>query len=471
MKLLRLRNVALLLTLALNLGLGCSTPQHTDRQIAARRTTVQACELPLQGLPRPSFAQSLKIPRNRVMAVRELVAEYGATYRGSDFFEAVNAVYNAILESKGRTLAAAETMAVFGHKLDPFVIDQESELRRTVWFTVGWAVANLEAYDVSDFKVTEDASTHVVHRYYQLQSAFPAENNPAGVVHFKDYPRYAKSYVTGRGAYAKHINGRPTLSAWGNQNQGTKKTLNGLTFRVNGEGRTFMESGGILSFSKYRDIVAQNMWPLYIQHDMRHIHYAYGHARGVSMVFRSARGRNHRRFIMMGAMYEGVDTVQYSHETALAKYMSEKMQMGLEDALLWIAKASKKEITRLIRGAKISITEYQRELADYFPTVTSAYTGRGVTDQGMENELLDYLETSAAHLKDAQYEPYINYHRSAPDYGGSTWDKDFAHYYGMVTMPTPEEASAGEDILPDGPSTETPGLPAGLENHIRSTRR
>jgi hypothetical protein len=218
------------------------------------------------------------------------------------------------------------------------------------------------------------------------------------------------------------------------------------------------------------------MWPLYLEHDMRHIHFAYGHARGVAHVFRSARGKYTRRFILMGAMYEGVDTVQYGHEVGIAKYFSEKMQMGLEDSLLWIAKAPKEELDRIVSDAMIEISMFETQLRDYVPPIKEGYGGHGVTGLGLDQELMEYVQTSMEHVADSTNAAFTNYHRSAPDHGGSTWDKDYAHWQGMRNMPSPQNSRAGANAIPQGAghsTTQGTGWSSrsfslrGLLNHFR----
>ncbi len=430
----------------------CATTTAWNRTPAENPRVTSHCETSLTGLRKFSFHESLSIPPDFRHSVKELMLSYGVSPQSAvadDYFEVVNAVYTHLYTSGGTSLEQGDRMAEFGEKLDAWVDLTNGKLRKAVWFMVGWAVANFEAYRLEEFKVANESETHVVHRYTLLSSHWETENNPTGLVHFKDYPRYAKSFVQKNGAYKKHMVGRPSLF------DATETVVNGATVRVGAQDRTALESGGILSFTAYRDIVSHNMWPLYVEHDMQHIHFAYGHGRGVSLVFRSARSYNHLRFVMMGAMYEGVDTVQFSHESGLARYFSETMQMGLEDSLLWIAKSTVAGLKKVMMDARIErdVNGYVSQLSSYRPSIKEGYDGSGVTGAGLENELFDFIELSEAHSRDPQYAPFTNYHRSAPDAGGSTWDKDFAHYNSMRTMRGPNNRLGNTGIPGSDPRT------------------
>ena len=473
-------------------GVGYRGPAQTDNP---------TCDVHLnEGLHKYSFHKNLMIPEMKRAQAKLLATKYGVTLSYPNFFNLVNEVYQKILETKGQGLNAADKMAIFGEELDVLVIGETKPVRQAVWFAVGNAVASLEEFKVSEFR-TVTGDTHRVAKYFDLQKKFKPQNNPTGLLHFHEYPEYSKAYIEKQAPYTQHIdrkrysNERADLQMqldWETTSLTDSRTrletetdtqqrewitgqierseaairtyevqlaalpevaeqiVNGQTFRIAADRTTFIESGGILSLPAYRDIVAHNMWPLWLApHDMYHVHFASGHAKGVSLVFKSARSRNHRRFILMGGMYEGVDTFQYAHESSLARYFSETMQMGLEDALLWIAKSSRKELKTIIEKAGLDIKNFEEQFKDYVPGIQGNYTGTGITGKGLEKENEDFVELSAKHVRDPVWSKYTNYHRSAPDTAGSTWDKDFAHHGNMMTMPSPS------DVRPTLP-TDTP---------------
>ena len=138
--------------------------------------------------------------------------------------------------------------------------------------------------------------------------------------------------------------------------------------------------GGVLNQIDIRDGASHNMFPLQLNpHDMHHVHYAIGHPRPVAVYFKAARSHNAKRFVTIGAMYEGVDNVQYGHETQIAKYFAEQKGMDLEDAMVWIAKSTKADLEKLEDAAEIraAIDQGAQELDNWAPSKIGKFDGKG----------------------------------------------------------------------------------------------
>lgn len=100
-------------------------------------------------------------------------------------------------------------------------------------------------------------------------------------------------------------------------------------------------SGGVVSLPEYRDVVSNNLWLFTLSgHDLKHIHFANSHPFAMGSIFRATRSKNYLRYFLMAASYEGVDTVQYGFETALARHFSAKGHT-LEEALLFLTSDSR----------------------------------------------------------------------------------------------------------------------------------
>ena len=348
----------------------------------------------------PQFAEhsDAVIPETFVAKSKTLAAKYGVSnFDGKNYVDLVDQVYRTLrVDTTYEALASADKMASFGMELDPLLVGVSKKVRQDTWFNLGIAVNDLEGFKETDFI----AST-----------LNPAIDTKPGLIQMKQYPDYVKGFIDGTPPYTEHV-------GWG--------------------------TGGVLQIGEYRDVVSHNLWPLWLKpHDMLHVHFAYGHPKAVAVYFKSTRSKNPKRFVMMAGIYEGVDTVQYSHETGLAKYFSNYMKMGLEDSMLWIGKASDSELNRVIAAAGINIDSFTSPLQTWIPKVKIGSEGR--TLQDLDQEIFDFVQNSEAALKDPEKAKYTNYHRSSADTHGSTWDKDYAHHAGMQTMPA---ANLARPVLP-----------------------
>ena len=344
-------------------------------------------------LPQFSEHSDAAIPQTFVAKSKTLAAKYGVpNFDGKNYVDLVDQVYRGLrVETTYEALASADKMAKFGMELDELLVGVPKSVRQTTWFNVGFAVNDLEGFKESELI----AST-----------LNPVIDTKPGLVRLNQYPDYTRGFVDGTPPYTDHV-------GWG--------------------------TGSVLQIGEYRDVVSHNLWPMWLKpHDMHHVHFAYGHPKAVGLYFKSTRSKNPKRFVMMAGMYEGVDTVQYAHETSLAKYFSNSMKMGLEDSMLWIGKASDQELNRIISAAQIDITRFTQPLEGWVPKVKIGFEGS--TEKELDQEIFDFVQNSEAALKDPTKAKYTNYHRASPDTQGSTWDKDFAHFGGMQNMPAPNLA-------------------------------
>ena len=338
----------------------------------------------------PQFADISEnvIPKKFVQKAKDLAEKYGVEdFDGKNYVDLVDQVYRNIGTQRNfKALAGAEKMAKFGMELDELLVGVPSDVRQATWFNVGYAVNDLEGFTESEL----------------IKSSVNVDKM-AGLVELDQYPSYVKGYVDGKPPYTNHV-------GW--------------------------NTGSVLQIGEYRDVVSHNLWPLWLQpHDMLHVHFAYGHPKAVAVYFKATRSKNPKRFVMMAGMYEGVDTVQYTHEAALGLYFSQTMKMGLEDSMLWIGKASDAELDRVISDAGIDISSFVSDLDGWVPKSKVGYKGR--TGEELDHEIFDFVRKSEKALSDPTKAKYTNYHRLASETHGSDWDKDFAHYNTMNNLPGP----------------------------------
>ena len=338
----------------------------------------------------PQFADISEnaIPGKFVAKAQALAEKYGVEdFDGKNYVDLVDQVYRNIGTQRNfMAIAGAEKMAKFGMELDELLVGVPKDVRQATWFNVGYAVNDLEGFKESE-----------------LLPSVKNADKMAGLVGLDQYPSYAKGFVDSKPPYTNHV-------GW--------------------------NTGSVLQIGEYRDVVSHNLWPLWLQpHDMLHVHFAYGHPKAVAVYFKATRSKNPKRFVMMAGMYEGVDTVQYTHEAALGLYFSKTMKMGLEDSMLWIGKASDAELDRVISEAGIDISTFVSDLDGWAPKTKVGFKGK--TDEELDQEILAFVRKSEKDLSNPAKAKYTNYHRLASETHGSDWDKDFAHYNTMDDLAGP----------------------------------
>jgi hypothetical protein len=128
-------------------------------------------------------------------------------------------------------------------------------------------------------------------------------------------------------------------------------------------------TGGVVTLQEYRDVVSNNLWLFTLHgHDLKHIHFAYSHPLAAASLFRTTRSKNHLRYFLTAAVYEGVDTVQYYFESRLARHF-DTLGYSLQEAMVFLASATQQqlvEITELI-GVSIDHDQNLKSLREWKP--------------------------------------------------------------------------------------------------------
>jgi len=195
--------------------------------------------------------------------------------------------------------------------------------RKAAKFTIAKAALDLESFRADEFKRSDYLSIVNKNMLY---------------VHIEDFLDITRSYIDGTSLYQK-----------------------------------IPDSGhGILDFKDIRDIESHNMFPVeYKGHDIRHVHYSTGHPYVIGMVWPAARSKNHVRYVLMGGLFEGVDSVQYWWEQKLTSHFRNK-GFKLEEALVEIGLMTTAELNKL--SEKVGAQYVVSEMKDWKPTSKGQYS-------------------------------------------------------------------------------------------------
>jgi hypothetical protein len=321
--------------------------------------------------------------------IKNAVEKYsGKTFTGDTFQQAVDEVFTSISQRTDLDdLAKADEMAKFGRELNgvfeemvakfpakgdinapdiaAWILRKEAiDEVKSVKFAIARKMALLENFKPSDYiKVKKDDFVITIgDRQKELTH-----------MELGQYEKYVESWV------------------YRNKNPDHKKAK---LFEDIDEG-----SLGVLSIGDIRDITSYNLWPMYLkEHDMRHIHYAFSHPMAIAAMFQTTRSKNSMRYVMMGGLYEGVDRIQYTHETALNKFFSESIaaekvlginrNLDLEEAMLTLATASNKDLKAIAKGtgAEDQIKGFVEQLGDWKPKIVEGTDFQGKALSGLDFE-------------------------------------------------------------------------------------
>jgi hypothetical protein len=192
------------------------------------------------------------------------------------------------------------------------------------------------------------------------------------------------------------------------------------------------QDGGFLSWPEIRGLYANNSWAIGLRdHDMYHLHYSYGHPYYLAVNLHSSRSINDRRYILISALWESVDTFRTGLEGSISSYYKRK-NMTAEEGMLDLGTATEAELAAIEAavGSHENVSSYNQLAynAGWRPTKTKfGRTSINVSEATLQKEITDYINESVARLKVASKKKYAKYHRQGPG----------------VTVTTSEEAIPG----------------------------
>ncbi|MEQ1723254.1 MAG: hypothetical protein ABL930_08755 [Pseudobdellovibrio sp.] len=284
--------------------------------------------------------------------------------------------------SRTPSIERSNEMAALGKEiLKAAKADLNKEQTKMVTYMIAESVMRLEAIKTSDYKTGE---------------ALPVFKKKS-TLHIDKFHDLVESYVDGTTGYAD-----------------------------------LPQDGGFLSWPEIRGLYANNSWAIGLRdHDMYHLHYSYGHPYYLAVNLHSSRSINDRRYILISALWESVDTFRTGLESSISSYYKNK-NMTAEEGMLDLGSATKAELAAIeaVVGSHQNVSSYGElaHSAGWRPTKTKfGRTSINVSEATLQKEIVDYINESVARLKVAANKKYAKYHRQGPG----------------VTVTTSEEAIPG----------------------------
>lgn len=332
-------------------------------------------------------------------AVRELVRKYTKSTVYVDdiktFDKAIDAVAEYIEKKKISPIKKADEMAEFAKSMNPIF---ESMIEKFP------AKGTIEAPDLVAWKLRKDAIDEVKTIKYRMATKM------LDFEQFKltDYVEVQRNqFVPTKGTNESVLTHMP-LEKYPNYVESRVHTIF-LPDSKKGDLYNKIDQGtlGVLTLSDIRDITSYNLWPMYLkEHDMRHVHYALSHPMALAVMMRSTRSQNHLRYTMMGGLYEGVDRVQYTHETDINQFFATKLadsdyhgikrNMDLEEAMITVALASSDDLKLLSEKAGITQTmsRFVNEVQNWKPKIVkySKFQGKALSGLSFEDDVHKMVE-------------------------------------------------------------------------------
>lgn len=302
------------------------------------------------------FQKVFKFTEDEAPRVKEAIKPFGFEYNANQR-TLVKEALDKVKDRPGTALEKANIIAELGKVLKDIYKTRPLAERTLAEFNISEAVAELESFKPEEFQAAD------IH---------PVNNSTYTLVSLKEYPEFAM-------ALAKRI---------------APPKRHG--------------SGGVLSIGQYRDIVANNLWLYTLEtHDLKHIHFANSHPMATANFFRSARSKNHLRFVLMAALYEAVDTVQYSHEVAISALFRNQGRY-LEDAMVYLGAATQSELNSIASAIGISEnSSFLSSLKSWVPSYPKKPLENSVPHDKLEKDIDDMIETSNKHLADPKINKYM----------------------------------------------------------------
>jgi len=316
--------LTLLLSLSNNAYTKCS--EYLREQIASR-IGINPQSLQYQ-LKRFEFARYEVIKQGQVERVKSLTKKYGInTLSSKRFVDVINSVILKIIETNGQSLESAEQLAQFGFELRKIYKENGLETTTAIDSFLGVAISRIESYKSSEYQRGQSSVTS----YLRLLDT----SNGGQLIRPNEYKKWVSSYVNKEGVYQSML----------------------------------PSSHGVISFKDYRNLTANNLWPLFLKnHDIRHVHYSVSHPKVMAIILANARSKNHKRYFLLSALFEGVDTVQYTHERRLSKYFNSK-GLTLEQAMMYLSRATESELNKVIDESNINyrVNSFLQNMASFKP--------------------------------------------------------------------------------------------------------
>lgn len=325
------------------LAFGCSSSSinvQNDREPAS----IESCAELIS-----SIINKNNIGKKQFDEVVELLKEFGVSATKAEevksYADAINIAYEKIAGTGVTSIKKSEKMVLFGKSIRELYMKSKlkPEAIRDLDYFLGRNVLKAEQFSGSEFK-------------WVKENQFALGRNKNFLhINYKQYKEYTIAFEQNKPPYTKAI----------------EDSTESVIDRVD-----------------IREIEVHNLFPVYFAHDMTHVRYALNHERYFPVLFGAARSKNHLRYVMMGALAEGVDKAQYSEEALLCRHFRDVKKLDLEEGLLWIARASNEDLLELAAeiGKKEAFEDLAKNFKEWVPKASKKYTTKGVSGLKLDEE-------------------------------------------------------------------------------------
>jgi hypothetical protein len=349
-----------------------AAPRCSLRTLVQRSAEAQPISIHLSQI---TGVDKIKIKAGTMTKLKKVFDNHGYELSATKLKEVIEGAAEMINgTSKTPSLERSSKMAEIGREiLNAVKADLTADQNKMAQFLVGEAVLRLESFKITEFKGRTELPV------FKKKST----------LHINKFHDLVESYVDGTAGY-----------------------------------RDLPQDGGFLTWPEIRGLYANNSWAIGLRnHDMYHLHYAYGHPYYLAVNFHSSRSINDRRYAMISTLWEAVDTFRTGYESSIANYFKSK-GMTAEEGMLHLATASEKDLDKLEEsfGSYTQLTSLNelayssgwRPFKTKFGRNTTNYT-----EQIFMTEIQDFINESIERLKNPANKKYANYHRRGPGVAGS----------------------------------------------------
>lgn len=378
--------------LSLALFAGLSATAFIQKAEAAR-----SCRVAAQGdrpgevvLHKIRGSESLAMKAATYTKVKALFSEHGVELSSKKITEALVAMGEHIRNgsSEPSLVKSEKTAKILNKFYDLAEGDLTKDQKLMFGYLVGETVLKMERMQLKKFKKTDT----------------PEVFSQSGALHIKDFHKMVESYIDGTALY-----------------------------------RNLGSDVGFIEWPDIRHLYSNNSWGIGLRdHDAYHLHYAYGHPYYLAINFMSSRGINDRRYAMISAFWEAVDTNQTGFESKMSAFFQAK-NMTPQEGMIYLARATKEmldEVEGIDSQTVNNAYSYERNAVDvarnYNIGVNSGWVPRLVKfgrtsapeDMGVyDKEIEKFINKSLQLRADTANKRYYNYHREGPGKTSAT-DED-----------------------------------------------
>lgn len=260
-----------------------------------------------------TLLRQLEVPDNVINSVKA-------------YDQSLDIAYKKIMSDGSTSIEKGESVAKFGRSLRAIYAKEGTELSKATIneldFILGRNVLRAERFTKNEFVQVAD-------------NVFPIDKHPELThIDYNSYKQYVISFENKTPPY-------------------TEITLPNYI--------------SIIDRKDIRAIETHNRFPIYFGHDMTHVRYGLHHESYMPMLFGASRSKNHKRYVLLAALAEGVDRAQYSEERAICGYFKDKA-MNLEESIAYVARATDEELEVILEN----MGGFESEI---FRNLVSSYSG------------------------------------------------------------------------------------------------